>query len=132
MGTLNNGGTGSPSQFMLDMEIRKSQFALSEGISVDEEGLPFAEICKAVREDRDFLSDEHTARHCRELWTSRLFLTENPALGSWSGDEESILGACEELWRDNIKNCQPPEWPAEKLRALENVLASAKKEFSVA
>ena len=131
MGTLNNGGTGSPAQFMLDMEIRRSQFALKGEIATDEEGVPFAEICDVVREDGDFLSTEHTARHCRELWISRLFLTENPGLGNWAGDETSILDTCEELWRDNIKDYQPPDWPAEKRKALDKVLAKAKKEFSV-
>jgi len=131
MGTLNNGGTGSPAQFMLDMEIRKSQFALKGEITTDEEGLPFAEICDVVREDGDFLSTEHTAKHCRELWNSRLFLTENPALGNWAGDETSILDTCEELWRNNIKDYEPPDWPVEKRKALDKVLAKAKKEFSV-
>ncbi len=131
MGTLNNGGTGSPAQFMLDMEIRKSQFALQSEVATDEEGLPFAEVCDVVRQSGDFLSTDHTARHCRELWASRLFLTESPALGSWSGDEKSILDTCEGLWRDNIKNYEPPDWPAEKRKALDKVLAKAKKEFSV-
>ena len=132
MGTLNSGGTGCLLQFMLDMEIRKSQFALKEGISVDDESLPFAEICDAVREGRNFLGEEHTARHCRELWTSQLFLTQIPALGIWTGDEKCILDTCEELWRDNLKKYEPPEQSAEHRKALENVLSKAKKEFSVA
>lgn len=132
MGTLNNGGMGSPVQFMLDMEVRKSQFMLKDEIRVDKDTLPFAAMCEAVRSGQDFLGDEHTAKHCRELWTSKLFLTENPASGSWAGDEKSILDACEQLWRENLKNYEPPNWPDEKHKALEAVLTRAKKEFSVA
>jgi len=132
MGTLNSGGTGSPAQFILDMEIRKSQFALKDALPADEETLPIAEICRATSGGENFLSSEHTARNCRKLWTSRLFLTDNPAPGSWAGDEKAVLDSCDQLWRENLKNYQPPQWPDEKHKALEAVLASAKKEFAVA
>ena len=131
MGTLNSGGTGCPVQFMLDMEIRKSQFAAEAEISLDEEHLPFAEIREAVTTGESFLSSQHTARHCRELWNSPLFLTENPTAGGWGGDEKAILDKCNELWRENLKHYEPPQWPQEKLNALDDVLARAKKEFSV-
>lgn len=129
MGTLNSGGTGSPTQFMLDMEIRKSQFAMSEEIVTDEEHLPFAEICDVVNNDGNFLASEHTLRHCRELWMSGLFRTDNVSQG-WQGDEKAMLDTCDRLWRENLKNYQPPQWPQEKIKALDDVLERAKKEFN--
>jgi trimethylamine:corrinoid methyltransferase-like protein len=129
MGTLNSGGTGSPAQFMLDLEIRKSQFALKDEIAIDEDSLAFAEICEAAAEDKDFLSSEHTLKHCRDLWTSRLFLTENPFSGGWTGDEKGILDSCDAMWRESLKNYEPPQWPEEKRKALKDVVARAKKEF---
>jgi len=131
MGTLNNGGIGSPTQFMLDMEIRKSQFAmnLKEKATIDETTLPFKEICEVTRDGKNFLSHEHTLKHFRQLWSSRIFLTENPTAGAWEGDEKSILDKCDELWRENIKNYQPPQWPEGKIKALEDVLEKAKKEL---
>ena len=129
MGALDNGGMGSPTQAMLDMEIRKSQFALRDRLSVDEESLPFEEICQKVRDGEDFLSSDHTFRHFRELWSSRIFLTDEPKPGVWEGDEKSILDKCDQLWRENIKGYQPPEWPEEKRQALEDVLARAKEEL---
>ncbi|MCK4591411.1 MAG: trimethylamine methyltransferase family protein [Candidatus Latescibacteria bacterium] len=129
MGTLDNGGMGSPTQMMLDMEIRKSQFALKDKISVDEESLPFEEICENVREGKEFLSSDHTFKHFRELWSSEIFLTGEPKPGAWEGDEKSILDKCDQLWRENVKAYQPPEWPKEKMRALEDVLAKAEKEL---
>ena len=131
MGTLNSGGTGSPTQFMLDMEIRKSQFAMNEAIVVDEEHLPLAEIREAVNENRDFLASEHTLRHCRELWTSPLFLTDSLSRG-WQGDEKAILDKSDQLWRENLGDYQPPRWPDDKIKALDDVLKRAKKEFNAA
>jgi trimethylamine--corrinoid protein Co-methyltransferase len=131
MGTLNSGGTGCFVQFMLDMEIRKSQTAMKDEISVDDETLPFAEICETVAADGDFLTSEHTLRHCRDLWTSPLFLTENPDPARWAGDEKAILDKCNQLWRENLNHYEPPQWPDEKIKALEGVIEAAKREFSI-
>ena len=131
MGTLSNGGLGSPTQFMLDLEIRKSQWACKDAIPVDEENLLFDEICEVVRNDGNFMMSEHTLQHCRDLWTSQLFLTENPEAGAWAGDEKTILDQCDEMWRENVKKWEPPELDKDKLKAMEGVLARAKKEFSI-
>jgi trimethylamine:corrinoid methyltransferase-like protein len=117
---------------MLDMEIRRSQFAMEKGFSIDDEMLPIAEICEATTADRDFLASEHTLKHYRDLWTSPLFLTENPDPARWAGDEKAILDKCNQLWQENLNNYEPPQWPDEKIKALEDVLARSKREFSVA
>ena len=132
MGALNSGGTGSPVQFMLDLEIVKSQFAVSRSVALDEEQLPFAELCQTVAARGDFLASEHTARHCRDLWQSRLFRTDSPFQGPWRGDEKSILDDCQSRWQENLRRFQAPSWPDETLRALDEVLARAKREFGVA
>lgn len=131
MGTLDNGGMGSVAQFMLDMDIRKSQFATKSKIAVDEESLHFDGVCQAVRDDSQFLSSEHTMDHFRQLWSSDLFLTESPGLGDWAGDEKAILDKCEQKWQENLKKWEPPQWPEETIKALDKVLAGAKKEFGI-
>jgi trimethylamine:corrinoid methyltransferase-like protein len=35
------------------------------------------------------------------------------------------------MWRENLRKYEPPRWPEDTLKALDNVLAKAKKEFSV-
>jgi trimethylamine:corrinoid methyltransferase-like protein len=132
MGTLNCGGTGCPVQFMLDLEIRQSQFALAAEIPTDDEHLAFAEICERVVREKDFLTSDHTLTHCRDLWTSPLFLTTSPDAHGWAGDEKAVLDKCHQLWRDNLKRYEPPQWPEDKLKALDRVLARAKREFDVA
>jgi hypothetical protein len=67
--------------------------------------------------------------HFRKLWSSRIFLTENPTPNIWEGDEKTLLDKCDELWRENIKNYKVPELPEGKIKALDNLLVRAKKEL---
>lgn len=129
MGTLKSGSLGSPTQFMLDMEIRKAQW-FDRSVKVDEETIDFAEICERIKGRSDFLSSEHTMRHFRKLWTSKLFLSDDPYAGAWDGTEKAILDKCEEMWRANLARWQPPVWPEETLKALDALVLRAKKEFS--
>jgi len=132
MGTLGSGGIGCPAQFMLDLEIRRAPFATERGMAVDDEHLPLDEICQVVADDGNFLSSEHTLKHCRDLWTSPLFPTDSPDPTRWAGDERAILDRCHDLRRQNLRRYEPPSWPAETIKDLEDVLADARKEFSVA
>jgi len=127
MGTLDNGGVGSPTQFMLDMEIRKSQFALKPEVEVTEATLLSEEIAAHVESEQTFLTSDHTLDHFRELWTSALFPHSLPEAGT--PDEQRILDLCEERWRANAAAWQPPDLPDETLRGLNAVLARAEKEL---
>jgi trimethylamine:corrinoid methyltransferase-like protein len=116
MGTLHNGGLGSPTQFMLDMEIRKAQWAFKHEIEVSAESIAFDETVRVAGEKGHFLTSEHTMRHFRELWTSDCFRSDDPfAGGPWDGTERAILDNCDETWRANLSNWTPPEWPDDKL-----------------
>ncbi len=129
MGTLANGGMGSPTQFMLDMEIRKSQFQVKERIAITEDTLPFAEMCECIAAGGNFLESDHTLTHFRELWRSELFPPSPSAETRAVGDEKRILDECEERWRANVAVWQPPEWPADTTKALEGLLRRAEKEL---
>ena len=130
MGTIGSGGVGSPTQLMLDMEIRKSEFVMGRPISFDNDGLAFDEICAVVREDGNFLTSNHTLNHFRELWSSSVFPTDPPSEEGWTGDEKAILDRCDEMWRENVRNYQPPEFSEDKMKELEKLLVRAKKEFN--
>ena len=129
MGTLFNGGVGSPVQFMLDMEIRRAEWSYGAGIEVNEDTLDFEEVQKVIRERGNFLMSDHTISHCRDLWMSPLFLSDAPSPGGWDGSEKAILDRCEEMWRANLENWEPPGWPADKLKAMDALVARARKEF---
>ena len=130
MGTLYNGGLGSPTQFMLDLEIRKAQWAYKHDIPVDDDSLNFDEVVKVCEEKGNFLMSDHTVRHCRDLWTSPLFRSDEPSAG-WDGTEKSVLDQCDEMWRASLEKWEAPEWPEDKKKAVDEVLARAKKEFGV-
>jgi len=129
MGTFANGGIGSPTQFMLDMEIRKSQFQLKEEISINEDTLPFDEICQTVANEDDFLQSDHTLDHFRDVWRSELFPPSPSYDLEAASDEERILDECEERWRANVAAWQPPEFPDDKLKALQDLLQRADEEL---
>jgi trimethylamine:corrinoid methyltransferase-like protein len=131
MGTLHNGGLGSPTQFMLDMEIRRAEWSYSSEIPVDEESLDWEEVLRITAQGGNFLESEHTLRHCRELWLSELFRSDSPFEGAWDGTEKAILDRCDELWRERLKEYRPPVWPKEKIRALDQLLARARAELGV-
>jgi trimethylamine--corrinoid protein Co-methyltransferase len=129
VGTLNCGATGSPTQLMLDLHIRRSERALSAEFPVDADAVAYEEICRAVQADENFLEHEHTLRRFRELWSSDVFRTEPPSDG-WPGDEKAILDVCEEAWRQNLKRFEPPTWPEDTLRAVDEVVGRAKRDLA--
>ena len=133
MGTLHNGGLGSPTQFILDMGIRKAQWAYKDEIPVDDESLDFEEIMEVTRTNGNFLASDHTMRHFRELWVSDLFRSDSPFQGkAWDGTEKAILDICDQKWCANLENWTPPAWPEDKKKAMDALLARATKEFGVA
>lgn len=128
MGTLDNGGMGSPTQLMLDMEIRRGQFAVKDELEVSEETLLFAELCEHVTQEQEFLTSDHTLRHYRELWRSELFPSDTAGTAG-TMSEKRILDQCEEAWRANVERWEAPELSADKMRALEGMLERARREL---
>ncbi|MCP4640931.1 MAG: hypothetical protein GY851_10880 [bacterium] len=132
MGTLNNGALGSPTQFMLDMEIRKAQWLYGRDIEVSDDTLNLDEVVQVTKERGNFLTSEHTMNHYHELWLCDLFRSDNPFSGQgWDGTEKAILDRCDEMWRANVENWQPPEWPEDKLKAVDAVVENAKQAFGI-
>ena len=129
MGILHNGSLGSPTQFMLDMEIRKAQWAYKHDIEVDEDTLDFDEILEVTEARGNFLMSDHTVTHCRDLWNSSYFLSDEPVEGGWDGTEKAILDRCDDAWRANLEKWEPPEWPSEKVAAMDELVERARKEF---
>lgn len=132
MGTLFNGGLGSPTQFMLDMEIRKVEWLYGKTIKISDETMDFDEIVAVTKAHGNFLTSDHTVKHCRELWTCDYFRSDDPYSGTgWDGSEKAILDRCEEAWRANLARWQPPTVPEDKKQAMDQLIARAKKEFGI-
>jgi len=113
----------------LDMEIRRSQWALRESIAVSDAAIALDDIRECVLEQETFLATEHTLDHFRELWNSPVFPLSMPAAAGGAPDERRILELCDERWRANVERWQPPDLPADTLRALEGVVERANREL---
>ena len=131
MGTLHNGGMGSPTQFMLDMEIRRAGWSYSHDIAVDDEDLNWDEVVETCQANGNFLASDHTLRHCHDLWNSPLFRSDDPTSGGWDGSEKAILDQCEEMWRANLEQWSPPRWSEDEKQAMDAVVKRARAEFGI-
>jgi len=129
MGTLDNGGVGSPAQFMLDMEIRKSQYAVQEEIEVSDGTLVFGDMCERVESGETFLISDHTLAHFRDIWSSELFPLTVPEAAGEGGDEKRVLDLCEDQWRANVAAWEPPDVDEDKMRQLERLEQEASAEL---
>jgi len=129
-GVLCEGGIGSPTQAMLDIEIRKSQFFLKSKISIDNDHMPWDDFKEIISKGGGFLDDKYTLDHFREKFFSNAFLTMEPGLDGWEDTEKNILDICESLWRKNIKEkYEKPDIAEGKQKALLDVLKKAKEEL---
>jgi len=130
MGTLDNGGVGSPTQLMLDMEIRKSQFALQPVVDVSEGTIQFGEICARTESGDTFLTSDHTLDNFRSLWQSKVFPLTVPEAAPEGGDERRVLAACRDKWQANLESYQQPEPLADDVnRALQSLQQRAREEL---
>jgi trimethylamine---corrinoid protein Co-methyltransferase len=132
MGTLHNGALGSPTQFMLDMEMREAQWLQGRGIEVSDDTLNFDEVLAVTRERGNFLTSPHTMTHYHGLWTSDCLRSDSPfGGGPWDGTEKAMLDACDAKWRANLDQWEPPEWPEDTTKAIDAVVSRARKEFGI-
>jgi len=116
-------GLGSPTQLMLDMEIRKAEWSYRSEVPVDAESLDWEEVLRVTEEGGNFLESEHTLRHCRELWLSELFRSDSPSR-AWDGTEKAILDRCDQLWRERLRST-PSGLARGKAPGLDDLLARA-------
>ena len=131
VGTLGNGAIGSPTQLMLDLEVRKSQFALKDRIDTSDRELPFDEIASAVLGGKGFLSTGLTRERCRKLWRSEILSARSGGEADKDAiTERSILDACDEAWRENIrKSYRYAGLDKDKRNALHKLLEKARQEL---
>jgi trimethylamine:corrinoid methyltransferase-like protein len=131
VGTLGNGAVGSPTQLMLDIEVRKSQFRLQDRIDTSDRELAYDEIVSAVLGGKGFLSTGLTRERCRKLWRSDILSARSTDMaGEAAITEKSILDACDEAWRENIKkNYHYAGLDKDRRNALNRLLERARREL---
>ena len=72
MGYLEAGLTTSPEMIVFCGEVISMERRFVEGFSLDEDGLAMATIHE-VGPGGNYLTADHTLRHCRDLWRPALF-----------------------------------------------------------
>ena len=129
-GTLEAGKAFSPTQMVIDMEINRELSQLARGMDVTDETLALDLIEEySAGLGRSYLGAGHTARHFRKvLWRPSLMdrtCWESPQ--AEREKERAMLEQAEAIWRDALAGYQRPEVPQEKIKAVDAVLASARR-----
>jgi len=131
-GLLSAGQDYCPTQHMLDGEIASSIHRFKRGIEVNAETLAL-EVVEEVGlgSGKSFLEHDHTAAHARsEFWMPELLERTR-----WRGEAEELAAERELLeradakWRAAVERYEPPDIPAEKLRAIDEVVERARRDL---
>ena len=131
-GLLDAGQVWSPTQMVLDMEMMDAVRALFRDIPVTDETLALDLISEVAQSDhRAFTDSDHTAAlFRRHLWHPAIFDRRN-----WQGAEaerhrdRELLEKADQTWREALKNSPPFELPADKQKAVDDVLRRARAEL---
>ena len=131
-GMIDSAAVGSPEQLMLDVEAVAALRSLHRPAVLDEDSLALEALREVIpQEGQTYLDHEHTVRHWRDRWTPQFFRWDIPGPGSPHGDgsERSILERVHQVCVDNKARYQPPDWPDDTLKALDDVERRAREEL---
>lgn len=132
VGSLDGERLFSPVQAMIDLDFAEGVWRTFRGLEISDETLAVDEIARVGCLGADnYLRSEHTMEHfCDALWTPRLF-----DCGPWadyateSRREQELLEAASEAWRNRLAEWRAPEVDESALRAVRDVIASARNEL---
>ena len=126
-GKLDAGKAFSPAQMVIDFEINHELSRLAHGIEVSDETLALDVIREyALDHSRIYLDNDHTVRHFRQALWQPLLMDRS----SWAGDaaerrkERQLVDEAESRWRRAYQRYRPPAIPAEKVKAVDEVVAA--------
>lgn len=125
-GLLAVGNYGCPEQLMLDVETGLALRELTKAPpDLDDDQLAMDVMAEQIPAGRSFMEHVHTATHCRELFRPGLL----PWDGRTDGSEAAILDRARQQWQDWLARYEPPDWPDDTLRAIEDVRLRARREL---
>jgi len=122
VGYLDAGLTNSPEMMVLANEIISQSRAFVEGVRLDPEYLAL-DVIDRVGPGGEFMSDEHTLAHWRELWMPKLF--DRSRLARWEArGSKNINTRMKEATLAILDNHHPQPLPPEIDQAIEAILNS--------
>jgi len=128
IGGLENEGTFSPAQAVIDNEVCAMIGKVLDGIKVDEERLAIELICEVGPVPGNFLVKEHTRKHWRDEYIIPQ-VSVREGYEAWvSGGSKGAVERAEEIAQDIMNSHEINKLPAEVDRELDLILKSAEKE----
>jgi trimethylamine--corrinoid protein Co-methyltransferase len=128
LGGLDNEGTHSPVQLVIDHEVCRMVGKVLEGIKIDEEQLAIDLIKSVGPVPGNFLKTEHTRQHWRdEYLIPDVGVRED--YNTWlAGGQKGVLERATEVARHLMQTHEPIPLPPEADKELARILAAAEHE----
>jgi trimethylamine--corrinoid protein Co-methyltransferase len=128
LGGLDNEGTHSPAQMVIDNEVCKMVGKVLEGINVDEERLAIDLIKEVGPVPGNYLKTEHTRQHWQEEYViPEVGVRED--YNTWVlGGSKGVVERATEVARHLMDTHEPNPLPAEADKELAKILIAAEKE----
>ncbi len=118
---MDRGFTFSLHLLLLDHDLAGLLRSLWRGVRVDDDTLAL-DVTRAVGPRGSFLTQRHTARHCRsELWKSRYFYGATAARPQ-AGDDRELWERLDEDLREILRTHRPEPLPAPLRKRINSIL----------
>lgn len=130
-GTLGAGNIYSPTQQVLDLELNRQTHQLAKGIDVSDETLA-GDLIERLAADPNgvFLTEEHTQRNWRDqLWMPRYLDRLADGDATPASADARVIQQAEQAWRDALASYEPPAMDEAKVRAIDEVVARARRDL---
>ena len=128
LGGLDNEGTHSPVQMIIDNEVCQMVGKVLDGIRVDEERLAIDLIKEVGPVPGNYLKTEHTRAH----WQEEYLIPDvgvREEYNAWVlGGSKGVIERAAEIAHQLMENHQPNPLPAEAERELQEILIAAEEE----
>lgn len=122
-GRLGGSTYASPVQLIIDDQVAQIVKRCTAGVAVSEDDLAMEEIMN-IEPGSDFMSSEHTLRHCREGIRPDLFVA--PSIDDWGAEgRKDLYQRAVEKYRDMKKDLAPPPLPEEVRKEMDKIARHA-------
>jgi trimethylamine--corrinoid protein Co-methyltransferase len=95
---------------------------LMNGVQIDDEQLALEAIHR-VGADSNYISDEHTLKHFREVWYPRFL--DRRDFATWSVDGKNMIDRLNAKVLDLLATHKPAELPVEKAQRVRKIIEQA-------
>jgi trimethylamine:corrinoid methyltransferase-like protein len=126
-GQLEVATTISPVQLAVDNEVFGMVRRMITGMSFDDDSLAWTDLLAAAP-GCNFLTSDHTLRHCRDGWVPTNFtrMTREDWNKQGQGD---LVARATETCKDLLKKAAPPNLPEHMTREMDSIVARADKQL---